>query len=292
MAWQLWKSDVTGVWRKGTSWSELEQLLRAGLTVSSLYEPLWSCPVEAPAGEMAGELRERSFDVAGVREREDGPAIGYVVRAELGEGHVGAYRRELPPAQLISDSTPLLEVTEALRGFPFLFVVGGRGVEGIVTRADLSKPVSRMVVFVLISLFELHLTYWIDREHPEDEWQALLQPPNGLERAREEHQKRTARGEESNLLDCLPLHDKICVALASDTVRVRFGFADTAAAENLLKRVRHVRNHLAHSHPRVVADQGWVQLLDDLMVLKQAVGRSDAELVRLEAPREGEPQAE
>ena len=44
----------------------------------------------------------------------------------------------------------------------FIYVLKGGSIEGIVTRADINKPIVRIYLFGLISLCELHLNYWIN----------------------------------------------------------------------------------------------------------------------------------
>ena len=52
----------------------------------------------------------------------------------------------------------------------WVFVLVGPEVEAIVTRADLSKPPARIYLFGLLSLLEMHLTFWIRQEWGEEGW--------------------------------------------------------------------------------------------------------------------------
>jgi len=54
----------------------------------------------------------------------------------------------------------LREVIRVLSDHEHVFVVVRRGVSGIVTRADLRKPPVRLLLFGLVSLLEMHLSYW------------------------------------------------------------------------------------------------------------------------------------
>jgi hypothetical protein len=45
---------------------------------------------------------------------------------------------------------------------------------GILSKADLNKPPVRIYIFGLISLFEMHLSYWIKHYFPDDSWQSVL----------------------------------------------------------------------------------------------------------------------
>jgi hypothetical protein len=61
----------------------------------------------------------------------------------------------------VSDSTPISKLLTILKVKGFVFVISEDNIRGIVTRADINKPVVRIYLFGNISLFELHLNYWI-----------------------------------------------------------------------------------------------------------------------------------
>jgi len=75
--------------------SELRKLFDDGITSRAILEPLQSCPADAPSSEMSQILRDRDFDVAGVKEREDGPVIGFLQRESLQDGSVRQHLQTL-----------------------------------------------------------------------------------------------------------------------------------------------------------------------------------------------------
>src|SRR3989442_1622063 len=174
MGHQLWTSPITGYRRRGTRLAELRSLLGSGITAHAILEPLQSCSEAAPAAEIARILGQRDFDVAGVQSKRDGPVIGFVAREALRTGTVKDHLQALTAEQLISDATPLPSVLAVLKVRPHSFVLIGPEVRGIVTRADLNKPPVRVYLFALISLLEIHLTFWVKAVYGEDSWHAQL----------------------------------------------------------------------------------------------------------------------
>lgn len=144
MGYQLWTSPITGHRRKGTRLSELRSALGVGITARAILEPLQSCVWSAPAQEIALVLRERGFDVAGVRASEKGPVNGFVVADSLRNGTVKDYAEPLRAEHLVSDTTPLGELLSLLRSKERVFVLAGSDVKGIITFADLNKPAVRV----------------------------------------------------------------------------------------------------------------------------------------------------
>jgi hypothetical protein len=174
MGYELWTSPITGYRRKGTRLSELRSLTEAGITAHAILEPLKSCPVDTPASEAARMLRQRDFDVAGVKKDPGGKVISWVTAKELNDGLVRDHMRSLTADDLISDATPLSAVLKVFKKQHFAFVLIGPEVRGIVTRADLNKPPVRIYLFSLVSLLEMHLGFWVRAEYPDDSWQQEL----------------------------------------------------------------------------------------------------------------------
>ena len=207
MGYQLWTSPITGYRRKGTRLSELRSLIEAGITARAILEPLQSCPAHAPALEIAHMLHERDFDLAGVQEKKDGPVIGFVTTQSLKEGIIRNHLTPLIAEHLISDATPLLSVLSVLKKKRYSFVLVGKGVKGIVTRADLNKPPLRIYLFGLVSLLEMHLGFWARAEYPGETWENQIGPAR-LKAAKKLQKERLACEQELNLFDCLQFCDK------------------------------------------------------------------------------------
>src|SRR5690606_17274967 len=115
---------------------------------------------------------------------------------------------------------------------------------GIVTYADLNKPVIRMYFFGLVSLLEIHFSFWIAQHYGGDSWQDSLAKKR-LDAAKEVQDKRRARGQEIELRDCLQFADKRDLVLEKDELREQFEFGSKKAGERFLKKAEELRNALA-----------------------------------------------
>src|ERR1700722_13638972 len=120
MGYQLWASPVTGHRRRGTRLNDFRAALDAKITTQEIFEPLLSCPAQAPASEMNDELTRRDFDVAGVKCTSDGPVIGFVRRETLTIGLAQDHVEPISPDLLVSPSVGIEALLHQLGHRPFL----------------------------------------------------------------------------------------------------------------------------------------------------------------------------
>ncbi len=274
MGYQLWASPITGYRRRGTRLAEFRGLLGEGITARAILEPLLSCPADEPADAMAQVLLRRDFDTAGVKEARDGPVIGFVESATLIGGPVRDHRRELTAEHLISDGTPLPGLLAALKGRQYAFVLMGREVRGIVTRADLNKPPVRVYLFGLVSLLEMHLEFWSRATWPDGSWEAALKKPR-LDEAKKLLSERRDRGQDVSLLACLQFCDKRDLVLQKADLRRMLGLGSKNAGTKLLKQAEDLRNNLAHSQLDIAQGSSWPEILALVQSIEELVQRSD-----------------
>ncbi len=283
MGFELWTSPVTGYRRRGTRANEFRALFEKGLTVSAIYEPLRCCKPSDLGTHVREELERLEFDVVGVRDPDSGSVIGWVPRDLLKEDECSNSMESVPPGHLVSDSTPLMDLLEVLASREWAFVVAGHGITGIVTRADLLKPPVRALLFGLLSLLEIHLTYWVGKRFPDDSWTEKLSDAR-LELAKGLQAQRVDRNEEITLLDCLQLCDKRDLVVDDDELRERLGLGSKREAERFLSRAQKLRDRVAHAQEDIVGDGGWQRLADTIQFLEQFLMASDRE-VEVEAQR-------
>jgi CBS domain-containing protein len=276
MGYELWTSPITGYRRRGTRLSELRSLTEAGITAHAILEPLKSCPADAPASEAAQILRQRDFDVAGIRESPDGEVIAWVTTDDLKDGLVRDHERPLTANDLISDATPLSAVLSTLKTRRFTFVLIGPEVRGIVTRADLNKPPVRIYLFSIVSLLEMHLAFWVKDEYRES-WQATLSKRR-LHKAREIQKERRKRNQDQTLLECLQFCDKRDLVTSSTQLRTKLSMGDKTAATQSLRRIESLRNELAHSQQDLANGSSWEDVISLVEWIERVVDRSDAEV--------------
>jgi len=203
---QLWTSSITGYRRKGTRFSELRAVLAAGVVARAIMEPLRSCAIDADALDIKQILEKRGFDRAGVKIINEGSVIGYVERNRLLRGAVKDFVQPVSTEFLVSDATPINVLLSVLGRKEYLFVLVGAEISGIVTRADLNKPMVRVYLFGLISLLEMHLRFWVRPTYADESWSKLLKKER-VELAYVLQRQRMTRNEDITLLDCLQFCD-------------------------------------------------------------------------------------
>lgn len=260
MGYELWVSPITGYRRRGTRLADLQDLLGARITAGSVCEPLQCCPAGADAREMHRLLALKDFDVAGVRAVEDGPVIGVVRREDLIDGIVRDHTSVLASQSVISEALQLPDLMGHLTDGSFVLVCGGESIVGIITRTDLNKPAVRVYLFGLVSLLEMHLTYWLKVGYPEDSWKGVLDAKR-LKKARKMQLIRTREGDVPLLADCLQFCDKREIVLASDMLTELHGFMPVEETRSRLERIEVLRNNLAHSQYNIAHGSNWVDLI-------------------------------
>lgn len=276
MGYQLWISPTTGYRRRGTTFAELKALLEAGLTTDSISEPLRCCNPDDDASEVCTELNRLEFDVVGVKDSATQQVIGWIEKGSLTKGKCGQHLLHFETHQLVSGSSPLVEIIRVLADHERVYVVVRRGVSGIVTRGDLRKPPVRMLVFGLISLLEMHLTFWVGELFPDKNWQSSLSPAR-LEKMSKLLKNRKERLENISDIDCLQLCDKRAILTKSEEARTVLGL-DKKNAVVILKSIEHLRDCVAHSQPDFIGNSGWAGLAKTVDQIERILEASEAAL--------------
>ena len=279
MGYQLWTSPLTGHRRKGTRFTSLKQIFIDNVTAKCIYEPLLCCPADSISGEAKEALQTRDFDVAGVKETEDGAVIGYVVTNEIEDGEFRKYIKKIEHELLISDSTPLAEIFSVLSNKNFTFVIYGNNITGIITRADINKPPVRIYIFGIISLLEMHLNSWINHYYQNDSWFYKV-PKQRMEKAEKVYEQRKGKNQELSILECLQLCDKRNLLSNSNEFLKTFHFLKTEF-ESFLERAEKIRNELAHSQNSIISNMEWNNFVETITRAETFLIGSDNEVERI-----------
>jgi len=282
MGYQLWTSPITGYRRRGTRLHELRSLFEAGITAHALLEPLQSCPADADAIAIRALLDQRDFDVAGIKKNKCDSVSGYVERTALTHGLAVDHAQDIPHRDIIADSTPLADLLAVLLERNHVFVMVGPAIRGIITRADLNKPALRVYLFGLISLFEMHLTFWIRNTYPNESWTNCISAGR-LAKAKDLHGQRTQRNQDLPLVQCLQLIDKGTIIAKSQDVRERLGMADAKKAVRLFRKAEGFRNTLAHSQDHLAVGSTWEDTIALLLTIEAVVRASDQQVEEMAA---------
>jgi hypothetical protein len=241
---------------------EWDQSLRTSRTLrqfarifsaADIAEPLRSFDASQPLAEVAATIDEDALTVVGIRDR--GHVVGYIPASAAGaaESTCGEARREFARNQVVDGHAPLSVVIEVLTHHDACFVRVLGEVNGVVTRAEMQKPIVRMWLFGLITFYELRIDERIRRLWSEEEWTAKLSKGR-LWKARELQKERIRRGESCELVDCLQLGDRVQLLIEDEEQRAAFGFASKSAAERVSKEIQSLRNKLAHAQDIVTHD--------------------------------------
>lgn len=256
----LWRSRRTGRKRRGTAVSELRSLFEDGITVAAICEQLYCVARSADSIDIARQLREFDFDVAGIAPDDMSPVDGYLRREDLTYGTCGDNALTFHETDLISDSTPLIDVLSALRTTPHRFVLDGLRISSIVTRADLQKPPIRILIFGLITLLEMNLSHLIRALYPDDDWQQKLSNAR-LEAASTRMKQRKERNEELELIDCLQFCDKRDLLKKHEKARTILDFSSEENAVQRLKLIEWLRDRVAHAQD-LTSGSSWEEVID------------------------------
>src|SRR5437773_2261974 len=240
-----------------SSAEDLRELFDQNITMRHIAEPLTSFDADYPASAVRLFMEDRDYDVVGVR--HDRLVSGYVKRSDLDDGTLGEHICRFVSSDRLPDTTPLVDVFEALRDSSHVFVLLLGQVGGIVTRGDLQKAPVRMWLFGLVCLIEMQLLRIIREHYPNDAWKSLLSDGR-LAKAKDYHNDRRRRNEAIDLADCLQFADKRDIVLATTELRSTAGLEPKGSGERLLKDLEKLRDNLAHAQDIVTGY--WPKLVD------------------------------
>jgi len=105
------------------SLDHLKHIFEKNLDVQLLAEDLDYCYLDDNALEIKKKLKKYDYDVIGVK--SNNKIIGYVTQADLQTGKIKNYIQTFTTNELISDSTPLIELIYILKDSPYVFVLAG-----------------------------------------------------------------------------------------------------------------------------------------------------------------------
>lgn len=277
MGLQLWYSPTTGIRRKGTSFAELQDIFIDNITTKFIYEPLACCKNDDFASDVQDLMKGRDFDILGVI--KDDNTIGYIKRSDLTEKDL--VENQILPfciENIISDSTPLSDLLDLLSREGYAFILTKNKVTGIVTKADINKPIVRIYLFGLISLFELHLNYWINRLLDIDNLDKLISDERH-QAAQKIFKERQGQNLDLTILECLQLCDKKEILLRNKEFLEKFSYSKTRF-KDFLENAEKIRNELAHSQSSIIANLSWQGFTRTINDTKQFLLKSEIEIIQ------------
>lgn len=273
---ELWKSSISGHRRTGTQLGEFRKLFSDNITALAISEPLDCSFYDEPSVDVARKMLTKDFDVVGLKPSEDQPVAGYVQKDELLNGVCSDHMRTFSDSELISESTALTETLTHLKQLPRLFVRSGNIVNGIITRADLQKPIIRIFLFGELTLLEMHMNFWIRHQYPQNTWEGKLHGTR-LREAQNRMEQKMKRKEETDLIDCLQLGDKRTITLSDNYLRNVFNIQSAKDGNSLFRAAEDLRNKIAHAQD-IVAGTTWGRIISTVEEIEGMVTTSEGYL--------------
>jgi hypothetical protein len=221
-----------------------------------IAEPFRQFDQNTPVGEIRQIMTTEDVRVSGVCEQEGISA--YLLLRDFEKGEKPDPRRRIAGDQVVGPDASLADVIEILTRHDYCFVGSPGNVTGVIERADIQKPVSRMWLFGIITLLEMYFTQTIKTLWPDGSWVKLL-TPRRLAAADQVRTERLRRDRPCQLIDCLQLADKGELLLQNPSQLAAFGFETRGAAKRVMKDIQSLRNNLAHAQDIVVHD--WPQIV-------------------------------
>jgi hypothetical protein len=270
MAGSLWVSN--GVRRKGTSFNEVQDLFVNQITTKHIYEKLYSAFIDDDPHEVLSELVGYVFDIIGVVNKEK-EVLGFISKEQLEGGIIITDHNKIDLNLVVTDSTPVHKLIKLLETRKFVFVMHVNAIDGIVTLADINKPVVRLYLFGIISLFEMHMNFWIDIYHPMNTWGAMIKSER-LQEAQEIHELKKNKNEALSLGACLQFCDMRDILKKTDEFLTQFKYSKTSF-KDWASNVEKIRNELAHSQNTVHAGMQWSDFVAIISELETFLEESD-----------------
>ena len=238
-------------WTQGFSQRRVQRIFKEDFTAGDVGELLRSFDAERLSSEVMEVMRESCVPVAGIR--KDGLVTGYARAEDLSSGTSGQRARSFSHDQMVYYDTSLMDVILILTRHDYCFISMLDEVVGLITRADMEKPIVRMWLFGMITIIEMDLAATIRTQWPDQSWRDLCSPGR-LRKAEALCEERLRRSQQSDLLDCLQLVDKARVLFSDAVMLNRLGFTSRSEADQVIKQIESLRNNLAHGQSIIAYD--------------------------------------
>ena len=272
MGYQLWMSPETGYRRQGTRFESLHGIFLENAKLITLFEPVLCCKDTDSASDAKYALESRDFDITCVVDSDDA-IIGQIERSTLNQGSVSDYVKEISHKEKIDENTSLVHLLEILETFNFKYVTRNGKVVGIVTRADLNKPIPRTYLFGVVSLVELHINFWINNYYSNDSWMDALNTERQV-KVQEILELRKGSSDYLAMVECAQLCDKKEILRNTPEFLAKFSFSKTSL-KYFMEKLEVVRNEIAHSQSSIIETLSWEVIMRTISKSEEFLKYSD-----------------
>jgi hypothetical protein len=219
--------------------TEREILVRH-IATYDLYAP----DPQEDAASVRQQMDDRKIDVAPLKEHPD--YHRYIDAKELSNGQCRKYAHLIDVTMIVAETLPVADLFETLQKQPFLFVLQGRSIVGIVTKADLQRVPVRILMFGLITLLEMNLRESIRQYYGDNGWDHLLNEKR-LGDAKKLQNTRIIKDASIGLFECTQLCDLKEIIARGPLLQEIFTGLSKKQFQNHLERIEEYRNDLAHA---------------------------------------------
>jgi hypothetical protein len=245
---------------------ELQRLFIRAFAAREIAEPLRSFDGRRPAAEIRDRMVDLDLHVVGLRRA--GAVTGYALLMDLADGTGADGGRPFRDDQVVSGEAAFSEVVEVLSRHDHCFVSLLDDIAGVVTRADIQKPIVRMWLFGVITMIEMNLTERVREQWPRETWAEHV-TESRLARARDLQAERERRGQPCALLDCLQLGDKAQILLQDEASLGDLGFQSRREARLVVQELESLRNNLAHAQD--IVTHNWPLIMGLMRTLEARI---------------------
>ncbi|MCK1994128.1 hypothetical protein GW626_02135 [Peribacillus muralis] len=244
--------------KNNSSYLSLKTLYEENITVKSIAQELEFCHENDEAMDIRKALERKNFDIMAVQDQ--GEIIGYIERQELGEGTISKYLKYFSPRELVSDSTPLIQLLRIFKNKTRVFVLENNSIKKLITHADLQKPPIRMLIFGYITLLEMRLSDIILHRFGDGNWHSMISEDR-LEKANELYRRRIDKNEDINIIECLQISDKFDIIHKDQEMRRFFQIPSKSKGRKDANAIRKLRDKISHAN-ELGLDMSWMEIIE------------------------------
>ena len=246
-----------------TSLKSFRELFEQSIPVVHLAEPLVSFDDEEDPSRVVAEAREKGYDVVGYR--RNGKVIGTVEIAKIGDRSPKDAMVEIGENDVIKAECSMVEVYRKIKGRTYLLVSNGDTIQDIITLGDLQKMPSRIWLFGIVSLAEMHAVRILKIAGPApEEWPRKIGKTQ-YEKCKKSYDRLKKDKLDMSLADSLQIKDEFDLLSSNPSLFEKLGFTSKSSTRSLGEKLVALRNSLAHSHPIVgKVFNGLADLVDQI----------------------------
>ena len=141
----------------------------------------------------------------------------------------------------------------------------------------------RIYIFGVVSLFEMHLSYWINHYFPGESWQGILSG-NRIKKLQEVFEKRRENGmnQQLTMQEWFQVCVKKRILMQSGYFISVFCYSKNSF-KKILESIESIRNNISHAQNSIMEEMTIDKISDALQFCDDFLTHSDEEVLKLAA---------